>query len=189
MSVHEELILCNVKTCRSKVSGYAWVASCSHIFCDEDGAKEFRKSLTCPACNADVSGKDDIVCHEVDPPEEYKSMVLSGLRPDIILEICSRALSFWTSQIHQEHLFQEYVNSTNTQMSHVEKHYKQQIQDITMEISNLIQEIYFVKKKLKTYEAQYNEATEMLLKKNRQHQQLHAMCEQQRLHISTHVNK
>ncbi|XP_061433328.1 E3 ubiquitin-protein ligase CCNB1IP1 isoform X1 [Lethenteron reissneri] len=190
MSLDQEFMLCNIKTCRSKISGFAWVTSCSHIFCDEDGAKEFNKSLTCPACNTDVSGKYDIVRHEVDPPEEYKSMVLSGLRPDIILEICSRAMSFWTSQVHQELLFQEHVNSkAKTRMSQVLKHYKQQIQDMTMEISNLIQAISIVKKKQKTYKAHYIEASEMLLKKNKQHQKLHYMCEQQRRHIWTLANK
>ena len=37
----------------------------------------------------------------------FLKSVLSGLRPDLIIEICSRALSFWTYQTTQEAYFQE----------------------------------------------------------------------------------
>lgn len=42
---------------------------------------------------------------DVNPSEEYKSMVLAGHRPDIIVEVCSRAISFWNFQMQQEKLY------------------------------------------------------------------------------------
>jgi len=43
------------------------------------------------------------------PTNDYKTSVLSGLTPSTILEICSRAISFWQYQIHQENAFQQAV--------------------------------------------------------------------------------
>lgn len=99
MSLCEDMLLCNYRRCRLKLSGYAWVTACSHIFCDQHGSGEFSRSpAICPACNSTLSGKLDIVRTELSPSEEYKAMVLAGLRPEIVLDISSRALAFWTYQ-------------------------------------------------------------------------------------------
>lgn len=101
MSICEDMLLCNYRKCRVKLSGYAWVTACSHIFCDQHGSGEFSRSpAVCPACSSALSGKLDIVRTELSPSEEYKAMVLSGLRPEIILDISSRALAFWTYQVN-----------------------------------------------------------------------------------------
>uniref|UniRef100_A0A8C4Y576 RING-type domain-containing protein n=1 Tax=Gopherus evgoodei TaxID=1825980 RepID=A0A8C4Y576_9SAUR len=101
MSVCEDMLLCNYCKCRVKLSGYAWVTACSHIFCDQHGSGELSRSpAVCPACNSALSGKLDIVCIELSPSEEHKAMVLAGLRPETVLDISSRALSFWTYQVN-----------------------------------------------------------------------------------------
>lgn len=62
-----------------------------------------------------LTGQFDIVKAELKPSEEYKSvsfdfidtylsiripqMILAGQRPEIIMEVCSRAMSFWTYQV------------------------------------------------------------------------------------------
>ena len=100
MSLCEDMLLCNYRKCRIKLSGHAWVTACSHIFCDQHGSGEFSRSpAICPACNSTLSGKLDIVRTELSPSEEYKAMVLAGLRPEIVLDISSRALAFWTYQV------------------------------------------------------------------------------------------
>lgn len=99
------MLLCNYRKCRLKLSGYAWVTACSHIFCEEHGSGEFSRSpALCPACNSTLSGKLDIVRTELSPSEEYKAMVLAGLRPEVVLDISSRALAFWTYQVRAQGL-------------------------------------------------------------------------------------
>ncbi|GFY56462.1 e3 ubiquitin-protein ligase CCNB1IP1 [Trichonephila inaurata madagascariensis] len=66
---------------------------------------EFEKAFICPACDTALSGKYDIVKVDLNPNEQYKSMVLAGQRPEVIFEICSRAISFWTYQTR--YLFQK----------------------------------------------------------------------------------
>lgn len=100
MSLCDDILLCNFPKCRAKLSGFAWVTACSHVFCDQHGSGEFSRSpAICPACNSTLSGKLDIMRTELSPSEDYKAMVLAGLRPDIILDISARALAFWGYQV------------------------------------------------------------------------------------------
>ena len=127
----DDSLVCNFKKCRKRLNTFAWATSCSRIkamkpsayipfntdvFCDEDGTREFNKSCVCPACDTQLPGKYDIVRVDLQPSEEYKSvsfiiidgdviimkMVLAGQRPETIMEITSRALSFWTYQVSCE---------------------------------------------------------------------------------------
>uniref|UniRef100_A0A8C2X710 Cyclin B1 interacting protein 1 n=1 Tax=Cyclopterus lumpus TaxID=8103 RepID=A0A8C2X710_CYCLU len=100
MSLCDDTLLCNFPKCRAKLSGFAWVTACSHVFCDQHGSGEFSRSpAICPACSSALSGKLDIVRTELSPSEEYKAMVLAGLRPDVVLDISARALAFWSYQV------------------------------------------------------------------------------------------
>jgi E3 ubiquitin-protein ligase CCNP1IP1 len=45
---------------------------------------------------------DDVVVTNLNPTEDYKTSVLSGLNPNTIMECAGRALSFWAYQTAQE---------------------------------------------------------------------------------------
>ncbi|PFH52632.1 hypothetical protein AMATHDRAFT_139560 [Amanita thiersii Skay4041] len=93
---------CNRLTCRRQLIDKAVVVI--------DCANElFGPSRLCPACESSLSEPDDVVICSLHPSNDYKTSVLSGLSPMIILEICSRAISFWQYQIHQENSFQQAV--------------------------------------------------------------------------------
>lgn len=64
---------------------------------------------TCPACNAELQNPDDVVVAGLNPSEDYKTSVLSGLSPAIIMECASRSLAFHSYQTSQEIIYQEYL--------------------------------------------------------------------------------
>jgi E3 ubiquitin-protein ligase CCNP1IP1 len=66
------------------------------------GSANPDRRTTCTACNGDLSKPDDAVIAVLDPSEDYKTSVLSGLSPNIIMECAGRALSFWAYQTTQE---------------------------------------------------------------------------------------
>lgn len=175
MSLCDDTLLCNFPKCRTKLNGFAWVTACSHVFCDQHGSGEFSRSpAICPACSSALSGKLDIVRTELSPSEEYKAMVLAGLRPDIILDISARALSFWSyqvidssnmcqeffssipvfiithfhsKQIHQERMYQEYsLTRAEAQLKQMEKVLTQQNQCRELELTAMKGEIASLKK-------------------------------------------
>lgn len=100
MSASKYTLQCNSHKCRAKLSGFAWVTACSHVFCDHHGSEAFSRTPSiCPVCSTMLSGKLDVLRTELTPSEQYKAMVLVGLQPETVLEISHNALVFWTYQV------------------------------------------------------------------------------------------
>uniref|UniRef100_A0A8C2HHA6 RING-type domain-containing protein n=1 Tax=Cyprinus carpio TaxID=7962 RepID=A0A8C2HHA6_CYPCA len=148
MSASKFTMLCNSHKCRSKLSGFAWVMACSHVFCDQHGSEAFsRTPATCPACSSMLSGKLDAFRTKLAPSEQYKAMVLVGLQPETVLEISHKALDFWTYQVNQEKMLMEYnLSRAGGQALQMEKCMIQQSQSKELEFNALRGEIASLKK-------------------------------------------
>ncbi|CAL1590826.1 unnamed protein product [Knipowitschia caucasica] len=183
MTLYDDTLLCNFPKCRGKLSGFAWVTACSHVFCDQHGSGEFSCSpAICPACSSALSGKLDIVRTELSPSEEYKAMVLSGLRPDVVLDISARALAFWRYQVHQERMYQEYsLSRADAQLKQMDKVLTQQNQSRELELTAMRGEIASLKKVMDEYKRKYSEVSERLMERNRQYQKLQGLYDSLRL--------
>lgn len=78
-----------------------------HIFClpcaDTLGLSHpTHGERRCPACQTILVNPDDAASTVLNPSEDYKTSVLSGLDPNTIMECASRALVFWAYQATQE---------------------------------------------------------------------------------------
>ncbi|KAL5588693.1 hypothetical protein FOBRF1_015221 [Fusarium oxysporum] len=116
----EHALTCNNLKCRRELSERALVTTCSHIFCMEcaqrlgvNGQEADRRN-TCPACHSQLTNPDDAVITNLNPSEDYKTSVLSGLSPNVIMECAGRALSFWAYQTTQDIYYQQYLYKTLT---------------------------------------------------------------------------
>ncbi|XP_053715585.1 E3 ubiquitin-protein ligase CCNB1IP1 isoform X3 [Synchiropus splendidus] len=147
------------------------------------GSAEFSRSpATCPACSSALSGKLDIVRTELSPSEDFKAMVLAGLRPDVVLDISTRALAFWSYQVYQERMYQEYsLSRAEIQLKQLEKLLVQQNQSREIELSAMRGEITSLKKVLEEYKRKYGEVSERLMEKSRQYQKLQGMYDALRM--------
>uniref|UniRef100_A0A1A8PBV7 Cyclin B1 interacting protein 1, E3 ubiquitin protein ligase n=1 Tax=Nothobranchius rachovii TaxID=451742 RepID=A0A1A8PBV7_9TELE len=183
MSVCDDALLCNYPKCRAKLSGFAWATACSHVFCDQHGSGEFSRSpAICPACSSTLSGKLDIIRTELSPSEEYKAMVLAGLRPDIVMDISTRALAFWSYQVYQERLYQEYsLSRADSQLKQMEKVLTQHNQSRELELTAMRGEIASLKKVMEEYKRKYSDVSERLMERNRQYQKLQGLYDSLRL--------
>lgn len=56
-----------------------------------------------------LNNQEDAVVTNLNPSEDYKTSILSGLAPTIIMECAGRALSFWAYQMGQEMYEQTYM--------------------------------------------------------------------------------
>ncbi|KAH7260611.1 hypothetical protein B0J15DRAFT_288839 [Fusarium solani] len=114
----EHPLICNNLQCRQELGERALVTTCSHIFCLECAERlgitgqETERRNTCPACHSHFNNHDDAVITNLSPGEEYKTTILSGLSPNIVMECTSRALSFWAYQITQDMYYQQYLYKT-----------------------------------------------------------------------------
>lgn len=113
----EQPLTCNNQNggaCRAVLKREAVVTTCSHIFClscaQTTGLAEAPLDRRrCPACQSQLPSPDDAVQTRLNPTEEYKTSVLSGLDPGAILDCAGRAIAFWTYQITHEIAYQQYV--------------------------------------------------------------------------------
>ncbi|XP_025078460.1 E3 ubiquitin-protein ligase CCNB1IP1-like isoform X2 [Pomacea canaliculata] len=169
----EEELICNYRKCRKRLTSFAWVTSCSHIFCDADGTREFKNSLVCPACDNTLTGKLDVIRVDLKPSEQFKSIVLCGNKPETIMEICTRALSFWN---YQERVYLEHVSTkAKEKAAQLEQYYEQVVNRLQAELSALKSQITSAKKKHEFYENKCKEINAKLTEKTRQHQKLQAL--------------
>ncbi|KAG5728735.1 E3 ubiquitin-protein ligase CCNB1IP1 [Termitomyces sp. T112] len=129
---------CNRLTCRQPLTDKAVVTTCSHIFCVGCASELFNSARLCPACDTSLTEPDDVVVCSLQPSNDYKTSVLSGLTPSTILEICSRALSFWQYQIFQENSFQQaVVRNLNDKNAQLQKQLENVVREANGEISLL----------------------------------------------------
>ncbi|KAJ5811370.1 cyclin [Penicillium riverlandense] len=111
---------CNSLKCRTQLKERAVVTTCSHIFClpcaDSLGLSHPTAGhRRCPACQTVLLNPDDAVSTVLNPTEDYKTSVLSGLDPGTIVECAGRALGFWSYQTTQEIFYQEFLGKALTE--------------------------------------------------------------------------
>lgn len=161
-------MICNFRKCRKSLTSEAWVTTCSHAFCIEHGKREFKRNsdnaMTCPACGTELRDKFDVIQADLKPGETFKSIVLAGMKPDTIMEIAMRAMSFWSYQVEQETLYQESMT----------KHSREKLQCMeeinNLNLKKLKAELETWKRKIASLQTEYN-------KKRKQTEELKACLE------------
>jgi E3 ubiquitin-protein ligase CCNP1IP1 len=86
---------CNL--CWAEVKDTIFVTACHHCFCETDARQSFSQTTECPACERTLTRKDIKEVH-LDPTEEFKTIALCGLSPEIVIEICQSSIQFWVTQ-------------------------------------------------------------------------------------------
>ncbi|RYP17308.1 hypothetical protein DL765_004599 [Monosporascus sp. GIB2] len=140
----EHTLRCNSLKCRKELTDRALVTTCSHIFCTDCAARlglisqAHEQRNSCPACGTHLTNPDDAVITNLKPSEDYKTSVLSGLSPNIVVECASRALSFWAYQTTQEIVYQEWLGKALTEKySNLSVHLDKVINEANSEITSL----------------------------------------------------
>ncbi|KAF1984688.1 hypothetical protein K402DRAFT_422601 [Aulographum hederae CBS 113979] len=116
---------CNDLKCRNLLPDKAVVTTCSHVFCEacfdrcqqdlRDNSLRIDGGIRqCPACHTKLVNPDDAVVTNLQPAEDYKTSVLSGLSPTIIMECAGRGLAFFSYQVTQEVVYQEFLATSLT---------------------------------------------------------------------------
>ncbi|KAI1176677.1 hypothetical protein F4777DRAFT_577785 [Nemania sp. FL0916] len=170
----EHVLQCNVLKCRKELGDRALVTTCYHIFCGDCanrlGLTSQRRDepTACPACGTHLTNPDDAVIANLKPSEDYKTSVLSGLSPNVIIDCASRALSFWAYQVTQEIIFQQHMSKTLTEKySNLNVHLDKVVNDANAEIANSHNKLKSVEIDRDELRKKYDELLQTCKEKNR----------------------
>ncbi|KAG1791436.1 uncharacterized protein HD556DRAFT_655782 [Suillus plorans] len=166
---------CNRLTCRKTLIDKAVVTTCSHIFCVDCANELFNASRLCPACETSLTEPDDVVVCSLHPTNDYKTSVLSGLSPSLIMEICSRALSFWQYQVHQENSFQQAViRNLNDKQAQLQKQLDNVIREANGEINLLSNKVAELERDMELERRKVHELQDSSREREKEYQKLKA---------------
>ncbi|KAL8802979.1 MAG: hypothetical protein Q9182_003467 [Xanthomendoza sp. 2 TL-2023] len=84
---------------------------CNNLKCR---AQLTEQAVVTTSCETSLPNLDDAVSTQLNPTEDYKTSVLSGLSPSTIVECAGRGLAFWSYQSTQEIVYQEYLAKSLT---------------------------------------------------------------------------
>ncbi|KAF9780288.1 hypothetical protein BJ322DRAFT_328887 [Thelephora terrestris] len=164
---------CNQQPCRKPVTDKAVVTTCSHIFCLDCANALFGAARLCPACETSLTEPDDVVVCSLNPTNDYKTSVLSGLSPSLILEICSRALSFWQYQIHQENSYQQSVlKYANEKNAHLQKQLDNVIREANGELNLLNSKLQALERDVELEKRKNRDLQETSRERDKEYQKL-----------------
>ncbi|VDM02837.1 unnamed protein product [Schistocephalus solidus] len=121
-------LVCNYRKCRQNLHQIAIVTICQHIFCTCHGPKivNGQSIAVCPVCDCRLDRNvNDYIEIDLQPSDRFKSLILAGQSPEVILDICSRALSFYQFQQTLRTQFLEYVATKSLEKTKaMEKEFK-----------------------------------------------------------------
>ncbi|GME65786.1 Cyclin b1 interacting protein 1 [Neofusicoccum parvum] len=194
---------CNSLKCRTRLNDSAVVTTCSHIFCitcsNELGLARADAAIrVCPACDTPLSNPDDAVETRLDPTEDYKTSVLSGLGPTIIMECAGRALAFYSYQTTQEIMYQEYLaRSLTEKYTMLNAQMDKVVHDANSEITNLREKLQTAQQEQKRLEDEMHKMADAYKEKAKTQAHLHkvytqlkaqvlAVCHWRMLHRQAH---
>ncbi|CAI6248047.1 unnamed protein product [Periconia digitata] len=182
--VMDYTLRCNQLKCRVELRDRAIVTTCSHIFCIQCGdTTGFSRSDTatraCLACSTLLANQDDVVIADLNPSEEYKTCILSGLNPAAIMDCASRGLSFFSYQTSQEILYQDHLaKSLTDRYSTLNQQMDQLVHDANAQIKILQDKIQNLQMERSDLEKKNHELGEAFREKSVNQQKIQKMYQQ-----------
>ncbi|KAF2719346.1 hypothetical protein K431DRAFT_331102 [Polychaeton citri CBS 116435] len=189
---------CNSLRCRTQLQHRAIVTTCSHIFCERcaeahllggtgDGggsSKSHHQNLgsvirVCPACHTQLHNPDDAAVTNLNPAEDYKTSVMSGVSPTLIMECAGRGLNIYSYQVTQEVMYQEHLarrltDKYNKQSSELDK----LVHDANSEIQTLHDQLASIHTEKAAQEKKNHGLIDALQEKARPHHEVQKMYNQ-----------
>ncbi|OCK86387.1 hypothetical protein K432DRAFT_284568 [Lepidopterella palustris CBS 459.81] len=188
------ILRCNSLKCRAPLNDRAVVTTCSHVFCTHCSDRVGLSSATglariCPACSTALNNPDDAVVTQLNPSEDYKTSILSGLSPNIIMECASRGLAFYSYQTSQEIVYQEYLAKTWTEKyQNLSNQMDKLILDANSEIKALQDKLEAMHMEHKNLEQKNHDLVEAFREKSKTQQQIQKLYQSLKAQVmASHV--
>jgi E3 ubiquitin-protein ligase CCNP1IP1 len=122
---------------------------------------------------------------DLKPSEEWKSMIISAQKPEVIAEICGRAISFWTYQMHQECCYQELLlKNFQERKTSNEKSLQTSIMQLKNELLGAQESIADLNKQVEIGKRKEADLLDQMNEKSRQMKKMQLLCDSMRKKVS-----
>ncbi|GAA38455.2 E3 ubiquitin-protein ligase CCNP1IP1 [Clonorchis sinensis] len=114
------MLLCNYRKCKQPLRICAVATVCKHIFCTDHNPMQLKTAdgeVQCPVCRTRLNNNCELMEVDLQPCEQFRTMILMGQSPETILDVCRRAMEFYNFQKAQEIKYYEYINYKLTEKS------------------------------------------------------------------------
>ena len=135
---HPTKLSCNNPACRTSLSNVpVWVTLCGHIFCDRCGT-DCCTYKACVRCRGTIGQYSIARKKSLSFGQEWKKLILAGLPPDTVMEVCGSAIQFYLNQTctEQDHM-EEKMRRMEGKLESVKEYYEGVIDQFKMEINAL----------------------------------------------------
>eukprot|EP00741_Cyanophora_paradoxa_P004907 tig00000849_g4761.t1 len=146
---------------------------CGHTFCIDCGNANFGGPvMACSACNRRL-GQSHVMLVDRNPSEEWKTMILAGLEPEIILEISKAAMACWIYQTDAANSFLQHEHSTELQNTRAAGHMaEERAMQISHELERTIHRLKQLEEENQAIHREKSEVESRLEEKSRQKRKL-----------------
>ncbi|KAL6076858.1 cyclin B1 interacting protein 1, E3 ubiquitin protein ligase, variant 3 [Balamuthia mandrillaris] len=162
---------CKCNICWKDLGEYAYITTCSHIFCEEDARKHFESESSCPVCDTPLPSRG-VAAVELAPTID-KAIQLCGLPPGSIMELSTKALQFWDYQKQAELNYKAQIFKEQQARSQaLEQQYHEKLVQAQNKLNVLNHQLSATKDELSAQRKAFEELQEKYQEKSRQKRKL-----------------
>ncbi|CAN6694108.1 unnamed protein product [Malus baccata var. baccata] len=127
---------CNA--CWRELEGRAVSTTCGHLLCTEDAGKILGSDGACPVCDQ-VLSKSHMKAFDINPNDEWISMAMIGLSPQILMKSAHKSVMFYIGQRELEMQFK---------MNRIQAQYRQKFEAMQEKFGEKMEQLHATYQKM-----------------------------------------
>lgn len=127
---------CNA--CWRELEGRAVSTTCGHLLCTEDAGKILGSDGACPVCDQ-VLSKSHMKAFDINPNDEWISMAMIGVSPQILMKSAHKSVMFYIGQRELEMQFK---------MNRIQAQYRQKFEAMQEKFGEKMEQLHATYQKM-----------------------------------------
>ncbi|CAI9088876.1 OLC1v1023326C3 [Oldenlandia corymbosa var. corymbosa] len=170
---------CNA--CWRELEGQAISTTCGHLLCPEDANKILSNDAACPICDQ-VLSKSLMKSVDINPNDEWTSMVLAGISPQAVMKTAYKGVMFYFGQkeLEMQLKMNRIVAQFRQKSEMMQEKFTQKLEQIHAAYQKMGKRCQMLEQEVESLTKDKQELQEKFAEKSRQKRKLDEMYDQLR---------
>ncbi|XP_057461749.1 E3 ubiquitin-protein ligase CCNB1IP1 homolog isoform X4 [Actinidia eriantha] len=170
---------CNA--CWRELEGQAISTTCGHILCTEDAGKILSNDAACPICDQ-VLSKSLMKHVDIDPNDEWITMAMAGISPQILMKSAYRSVMFYIGQKELEMQFKmnRIVAQCRQKCEAMQEKFTEKMEQVHTAYQKMAKRCHMLEQEIESLSKDKQELQDKFSEKSRQKRKLDEMYDQLR---------